>query len=113
MSRIRGKDTTPEKSVRSLLHRLGYRFRLHVRIPISLSTSNAPRPSDGRGIKGEGLRESGQKAVVMCRTPRAVSVDILLPKHKTVIFVRLAKCHRVGMSDREIEARRTICQTPR
>jgi DNA mismatch endonuclease (patch repair protein) len=29
MSRIRGKDTTPEKRVRSLLHRLGYRFRLH------------------------------------------------------------------------------------
>ena len=29
MSRIRGKDTTPEKRVRSLLHRMGYRFRLH------------------------------------------------------------------------------------
>ena len=29
MSRIRGKHTTPEKAVRSLLHRLGYRFRLH------------------------------------------------------------------------------------
>lgn len=28
MSRIRGKDTGPEKTVRSLLHRLGYRFRL-------------------------------------------------------------------------------------
>jgi hypothetical protein len=32
MSRIRGKDTTPERIVRSLLHRLGHRFRLHVRI---------------------------------------------------------------------------------
>lgn len=29
MSRIRGKDTKPEKIVRSILHRLGYRFRLH------------------------------------------------------------------------------------
>jgi DNA mismatch endonuclease (patch repair protein) len=29
MSRIRGKDTTPEMAVRSALHRLGYRFRLH------------------------------------------------------------------------------------
>ena len=29
MSRIRGKDTTPEKVVRSVLHRMGYRFRLH------------------------------------------------------------------------------------
>ena len=31
MSRIRGKDTTPELQVRSIVHRLGYRFRLHVR----------------------------------------------------------------------------------
>jgi DNA mismatch endonuclease, patch repair protein len=29
MSRIRGKNTTPEMRVRSLLHQLGYRFRLH------------------------------------------------------------------------------------
>lgn len=29
MSRIRGKDTAPELRVRSTLHRLGYRFRLH------------------------------------------------------------------------------------
>ncbi len=29
MSRIRSKDTLPELMVRSLLHRLGYRFRLH------------------------------------------------------------------------------------
>jgi DNA mismatch endonuclease (patch repair protein) len=29
MSRIRGKDTKPEIAVRSMLHRLGYRFRLH------------------------------------------------------------------------------------
>lgn len=29
MSRIRGKDTTPELKLRSMLHRAGYRFRLH------------------------------------------------------------------------------------
>lgn len=29
MSRIRAKDTAPELLVRSTLHRLGYRFRLH------------------------------------------------------------------------------------
>lgn len=29
MSRIRGRDTGPERAVRSMLHRLGYRFRLH------------------------------------------------------------------------------------
>lgn len=31
MSRIRGKDTKPEVIVRSMLHRMGYRFRLHVK----------------------------------------------------------------------------------
>lgn len=30
MSRIRGRDTVPERIVRSLLHGLGFRFRLHV-----------------------------------------------------------------------------------
>jgi len=29
MSKIRSKDTQPEIIVRSLLHRMGYRFRLH------------------------------------------------------------------------------------
>jgi len=31
MSRIRSTDTKPELVVRSILHRLGYRFRLHVK----------------------------------------------------------------------------------
>jgi len=31
MRAIRGKDTKPEHAVRSLIHRLGYRYRLHVR----------------------------------------------------------------------------------
>lgn len=29
MRRVKGKDTLPEKTVRSVLHALGYRFRLH------------------------------------------------------------------------------------
>lgn len=29
MAAIKGRDTKPELTVRSLLHRLGYRFRLH------------------------------------------------------------------------------------
>ena len=31
MSRIRGKNTKPELTLRSLLHRQGFRFRLHGR----------------------------------------------------------------------------------
>jgi DNA mismatch endonuclease, patch repair protein len=57
MSRIRGKDTTPEKVVRSLLHRMGYRFRLH-----------------GKKLPGR--------------------PDIVLPKHKTVVFVHGCFWHR-------------------
>jgi DNA mismatch endonuclease (patch repair protein) len=29
MSRIKGRNTKPERAVRSLLHSMGYRFRLH------------------------------------------------------------------------------------
>ncbi|WP_418474148.1 very short patch repair endonuclease [Desulfovibrio sp.] len=29
MAKIRSKNTTPEKKVRSILHRIGYRFRIH------------------------------------------------------------------------------------
>ena len=31
MSRIRGKDTKPEMTVRKIVHALGYRYRLHCR----------------------------------------------------------------------------------
>lgn len=50
MSRIKGKNTRPELLVRSLLHRLGYRFRLH-----------------RKDLPGK--------------------PDIVLPKHKKIIFV--------------------------
>ena len=29
MSRVKGEDTVPERIVRSLVHRMGFRFRLH------------------------------------------------------------------------------------
>lgn len=50
MSRISGKNTKPEKRVRSLLHSMGYRFRIH-----------------RKDLPGK--------------------PDIVLPKHKKVIFV--------------------------
>ncbi len=57
MSRIRSDNTKPELIVRSLLHRMGYRFRLHQK--------NLPGKP-----------------------------DIVLPKHKTVIFVHGCFWHR-------------------
>lgn len=50
MGRVKGRDTKPERAVRSLIHRMGFRFRLHA--------SQLPgRP------------------------------DIVLPRHRKVIFV--------------------------
>jgi len=57
MSRIRPKDTGPELVVRSTLHSMGYRFRLHVK------------------------RLPGKP-------------DIVLTKHRTVIFVHGCFWHR-------------------
>jgi len=57
MSRIKDRNTRPELLVRSALHRLGYRFRLH-----------------RQDLPG---------------TP-----DIVLPKHKTAIFVHGCFWHR-------------------
>ena len=57
MSRIKGRDTKPEIRLRSLLHRAGYRFRLHA--------NDLPgRP------------------------------DIVMPKHRAVIFVNGCFWHR-------------------
>lgn len=57
MAAIRARDTSPELKVRSLLHHLGYRFRLH-----------------RRDLPG--------------------SPDIVLPKHRTVVFVHGCFWHR-------------------
>lgn len=71
MSRVRSKDTKPELLVRSLLHRSGYRFRLHK-----------------AGLPGK--------------------PDIVLTKHKTVIFVHGCFWHRhSGCSDATTPKTRT------
>jgi len=69
--------------VRSALHRLGYRFRLHVRIPLNVGGTSSASPHTTPTLKKSARR-----------TPRAVSVDILLPKHKTAIFVHGCFWHR-------------------
>lgn len=57
MRHVRSIDTTPEKKVRSLLHKLGYRFRLH-------------------------------------RNDLPGKPDIVLLKHRTVVFVHGCFWHR-------------------
>lgn len=60
MSRVKNKNSKPELRVRSLLHRLGYRFRLH----------NSKLPG---------------------------KPDIVLGRHKKVIFVHGCYWHRHGV----------------
>jgi DNA mismatch endonuclease (patch repair protein) len=91
MSRIRGKDTTPEKLVRSMLHRMGFRFRLHVRIPVPLSTVGMSSTSSHNLQKG---KSGTRRNMSLPRFTRFVSVDILLPKYKTAIFVHGCFWHR-------------------
>ena len=57
MRLVRNKDTLPEKALRSLLHRRGFRFRLH-----------------DRALPGK--------------------PDLVLPKHRAVIFVHGCFWHR-------------------
>ena len=57
MSRIRSRNTKPELAVRSLVHRMGYRFRVN-------------------------------------RTDLPGKPDIVLPKHRSVIFVHGCFWHR-------------------
>ncbi len=57
MAAIRGRNTSPELKIRSLLHHLGFRFRLH-----------------RRTLPG--------------------SPDIVLPRHRTVVFVHGCFWHR-------------------
>jgi len=80
MSRIRGKDTMPEKRVRSLLHRLGYRFRLHVRIPVST-------PKVGTARRAVRTPQRGVPTMV-------IRPDIVLMRHRLAVFVHGCFWHR-------------------
>lgn len=86
MSRIRSKDTKPEKIVRSLLHRMGYRFRLHMKIPIPFEGTNSVCPQQRGKSRTRVTRPSGPI--------RHVRPDIVLRKHKTAIFVHGCFWHR-------------------
>lgn len=66
MSRIKGRDTRPELIVRSLLHSMGYRFRLN----------------------GKVSRKFHPKGVLPGKP------DIVLVKYRTVVFVHGCFWHR-------------------
>lgn len=105
MSRIRGKDTTPEKRVRSLLHRMGCRFRLHVRIPVSkegsrkraqrvLPAKHAKDAKPGARTALSAFHPSANNPESAEHALRFTVPDIILPRYKTAIFVHGCFWHR-------------------
>ena len=95
MSRIRGKHTTPEKIVRSILHRMGYRFRLHRGIPIEVGL--AVPASRGRARKNSDDGWQLKRGAVRTPRPTFARPDIILPKHKTAICVHGCFWHLAGV----------------
>jgi len=89
MSRIRGKDTTPERIIRSVLRRLGYRFRLHVRIPVEMRSAE-------RGMRNGPAIRRVRPSTLGSRpsTPHFITPDIVLMKLRIAIFVHGCFWHR-------------------
>jgi len=85
MSRIRGKNTSPEIIVRKLLHRMGYRFRLHVRIPITLSASTGERVKGEVSKFSSGVRRSTKFRIPLpLRAGERARGEVLLVLHSAL-----------------------------
>jgi DNA mismatch endonuclease, patch repair protein len=102
MSRIRGKNTTPERIVRLLLHRLGYRVRLHVRIPVT-----AKHVGHKEAQRAQKVGRASSRAVLTLNSlarrstaktahlkQRFVTADIILMEQRVAIFVHGCFWHR-------------------
>lgn len=102
MSRIRGKHTAPELIVRSLLHRLGYRFRIHKKIPIPQGRDAVlwrPRPRTSGRNQGSARQspENRKSEIGNQKSPsslRFVTPDIVLVRYRVAIFVHGCFWHR-------------------
>jgi DNA mismatch endonuclease (patch repair protein) len=84
MSRIRGKNTAPEIIVRRLLHKMGYRFRLHPKIPV---------PREGQHV-ADPKQNQGRRHAIPPNKYFFIRPDLVLPKYKIAIFVHGCFWHR-------------------
>jgi DNA mismatch endonuclease (patch repair protein) len=92
MSRIKGKDTGPEMIVRSLLHRMGFRFRLQQRIAVA--DKSGKRKAESPGRTGHGMLPQKSAKSASTSGKKTVKPDIILPKLKTALFVHGCFWHR-------------------
>jgi DNA mismatch endonuclease (patch repair protein) len=80
MARVRGKNTVPEWTVRRLVHRMGYRYRLHVRALPGQPDLVFPRLH--RVIFVHGCYWHRHARCVLARLPKS-RLDFWLPKLKS------------------------------
>lgn len=77
MSRIRSRDTSPEMIVRRLVHRLGYRYRLHV--PHLPGKPDLVFPRLGCIVEVRGCFWHGHKGCIDSHIPKT-RIDYWQPK---------------------------------
>lgn len=68
MSRVRSKDTAPEMFVRKLVHRMGYRYRLHAALP---GRPDLVFPGRGKVIFVHGCFWHRHRNCINCRWPKS------------------------------------------
>jgi DNA mismatch endonuclease (patch repair protein) len=98
MGRVRGKNTGPEVAVRKMLHRMGYRFRLHVKtLP---GTPDIVLPRHHKAVLVHGCFWHGHKGCPRAKLPTTRTdfwaEKILKNKHRDAGVV--AQLSRMGYS---------------
>ena len=79
MRRVKGRDTRPELTVRRLLHRLGYRFRLHRRDLPGRPDIVLPRHRVAIFVHGCFWHRHGDPQCRLARVPKS-RLEFWLPK---------------------------------
>lgn len=96
MSRIRSKDTGPELAVRTLVHRMGYRFRIHRRdLP---GSPDLVFPSRRKVIFVHGCFWHRHRKCVLSRIPKS-RVDFWTAKLNANAERDIANIQTLGRAD--------------
>ncbi len=79
MGRVKGRDTTPELAVRRAVHKMGFRYRLHVRALPGCPDLVFPRRKIALFVHGCFWHRHPDPACKLARLPKS-RLDFWLPK---------------------------------